>query len=77
VKLKMGQWEVFDFLKKEALAGRRRWWSAREIEKASGLKVVSGHLILLAAGGFVVGRFARSSEEFPGRVRIKKKYLKT
>jgi len=72
----MGQVEVFNWLKHEALAGRWEWFSVREIEKGCGVRVVSGHLLLLAAYGYVDGRFARKSGEFPGRVRIKKKYLK-
>lgn len=79
----MGQIEVFQFLRDEAALGRWGFVTTRDVERglqergfSNGMvKGVRGDLMRLTISGYLEGGPARALDEFPGRFRLKKKYL--
>jgi hypothetical protein len=72
----LGQIEIFEHLKNEALCGRWKWVTAAQVGKQLHIRpsVVSGDLMRLARFGYLETAYAKRLQEWPGRFRIKRKY---
>lgn len=73
----MGQIEVFNYLKAEAKAGRWDWVTGRDVALKLGCKTyeVTGDLVRLANFGYLETKRAETLNGWPGKFRIKKKYV--
>lgn len=74
----LGQVEVYQWLKAEALAGRWRWVCSKDVAQVMGCRVCDarGDLVRLALGGYLDTAQAARLGEWVGRFRLKEKYFK-